>query len=619
MLSYYNAGFRVPDYVTILWTDDNYGDLRRLPTPAERKRSGGAGIYYHFDLHGGPRSYQWINTNTLPKIWDQMSLAKEYGADRIWIVNVGHFKGYEFPLSYFMDLAWNTNRWTNDNIVEYARMWARQQFGSKYADQIAHILMMYSKYNSRRKPELLSPTTYSVVNYNEAANVVSDFKSITDEAEGIYKELPADERDAFYELVLFPTKASCILNEMYYAAGRNELYAKQGRAATNEMAEETRKLFAADTSMMWYFNHTFDSGKWDGFMDQPFIGYKSWDQPAMNNLDAVDLKTIDIPEAADMGIAIQGAKSAWPGADTKPALPGFDPFNEVRHYITVFNKGKTPFRFTAKSDEPWIEVSSHSGEIARQTKLWISINWEKAPKGKSSGTVTVSGTGHEVAVAVNAINPTAVTRNNLKGFVEEDGDVSIEAAHYSALTDQGENRWINVQDYGRTLSGMRATSPVDYPSAVPGKNAPCLEYRMYLFDSGKVDVEGIFGPTLNFNPAHGLKYAVAFDNQPPKIVTLVPKNYNSWGFNFNWAMSVMDNARYSDTSLKVTKPGYHTLKIWMVNPGLVLEKIVVKCGPQPQPRPNPDKRMRPFMRFVKMRKSYLGPPESYHHDVRRRP
>ncbi len=130
---YYKAGLRVPDDVTLLWADDNWGNIRRLPTEAERKRSGGAGIYYHFDYVGGPRNYKWVNTNPIAKVWEQMTLAKEYGADRIWIVNVGHFKGVEFPIEYFMHLGWNTGRWTNRNIGEYTRLWAEREFGAKYA------------------------------------------------------------------------------------------------------------------------------------------------------------------------------------------------------------------------------------------------------------------------------------------------------------------------------------------------------------------------------------------------------------------------------------------------------------------------------------------------------
>ena len=156
---YYNAGLRVPGDVTLLWAEDNWGNVRRLPSREERTRQGGAGIYYHFDYHGGPRSYQWINTNPIPKIWDQMTLAKQYGADRIWIVNVGHFKGYEFPLEYFMSLGWNTDMYSNDNLMEYTRFWAKKQFGPEYAGEIADIISKYTKYNGRRKPELLSPET----------------------------------------------------------------------------------------------------------------------------------------------------------------------------------------------------------------------------------------------------------------------------------------------------------------------------------------------------------------------------------------------------------------------------------------------------------------------------
>ena len=241
---YYNAGMRVPDDVTLLWAEDNWGNIRRLPGTEERKRSGGAGIYYHFDYHGGPRSYQWVNTNPIPKIWDQMSLAKQHEADRIWIVNVGHFKGYELPMEYFLDLAWNTGRLTNENIREYTRHWAAREFGEEYSVEIAEIVSLYTKYNGRRKPELLAPDTYSLVNYNEAEEVVNDFKKITERAEKIFNKLPSEKQDAFYQLVLFPVKASAIVNELYLAAGKNNLYAGQGRSSTNDLADRVRSSFS---------------------------------------------------------------------------------------------------------------------------------------------------------------------------------------------------------------------------------------------------------------------------------------------------------------------------------------------------------------------------------------
>ena len=588
---FYNAGMRAPDDVTLLWAEDNWGNVRRLPAAEERSRSGGAGIYYHFDYHGGPRSYQWINTSPISKIWDQMSLAGQYGADRIWIVNVGHFKGYEFPLEYFMDLAWDTNRWISDNTDEFTRRWAEREFGPAYARDIADIIAKYTKYNGRRKPELLEPNTYSPVNYREAENVVTDFKTITAKAEELYGKLPEAKRDAFYELVLFPTKASALVNELYLAAGRNALFARQGRAGANDMAAKTRALFQTDTNLMNYFNQTFAHGKWNHFMDQSHLGYTTWRDPPQNNLDAIKLAEIEVPEAAAMGVAVEGSETAWPGDPGDAILPQFDVFNQQHRYIDMFNKGKTPFEFTATASDPWIVLNETKGTVEKDKRLWISVDWSKISEGMTSGALTLAGTGTNVTVKVNAFNPTVVTRDSLQGFVEGEGFVSIEAEHYTKKTDAGVNHWIKIDDYGRTLSGMRAEAPADAPGATPGKDSPCLEYQMYLFSTGKVDVAAILAPTLNFVPSRGLRYAVSFDDEAPQVVTLVPQNYNAQNGNRDWEKSVEDNARYGHTTHPLTKSGYHTLKFWMVDPGIMLQKLVVNLGG--------------------VKPSYLGPPESY--------
>ncbi len=594
VLDFYNAGMRAPDDVTLLWAEDNWGNVRRLPTAEERQRSGGAGVYYHFDYHGGPRNYQWLNTSPIAKVWDQLSLAKQYGADRIWIVNVGHFKGYEFPLEYFMNLAWDGGRWTNDNLDEFTRLWAEREFGPEHAADIADIISKYTKYNGRRKPEMLAPDTYSLVNYSEAETVVADFKAITGRAEEIYQQLPANRRDAFYELVLFPTKASSLVNELYLAAAKNELYARQGRASANDYATETRQLFQADTNLMAYFNHTFAGGKWDHFMDQTHLGYTSWNDPPHNSLRAIKLVETEIPEAAALGVAVEGSKSAWPGTTNEAVLPSFDVFNQQRHYIDVFNKGKTSFEFIAAATEPWIMLDETNGTIETDKRLWVSADWSKVPEGMAGGTVKITGTTKEIIVKINAFNPAGVTRDSLHGFMEGEGFVSIEPEHFTKKMDVGQNRWIRIEDYGRTLSGMRATQPVDAPSAVPGTDSPCLEYQMYLVSTGAVEVATITSPTLNFVPGRGLRFAVSFDDEPPQLVTLVPADYKAQNGNRDWEKVVGDNARYARTTHTLAQPGYHTLKYWMVDPGVVLQKIVVDLGG--------------------VNSSYLGPPESFHRD-----
>ncbi len=590
---YYESGLRVPDDVTLLWAEDNWGNVRRLPTAEERTRPGGAGIYYHFDYHGGPRSYQWVNTSPLAKIWDQMSLAKEYGADRVWIVNVGHLKGYELPTQYFLDLAWDTSRWTNSNIDDYTRQWAAQQFGAEYAGQIADIVEKYTKYNGRRKPELLDAGTYSLVNFQEADRVVADFQAITSRAEAIYDKLPAAKRDAFFELVLFPTKASAQVNEMYVAAAKNALYAAQGRADADDFAERTRSLFQADADLTAEFNKTA-GGKWDHFMDQPHIGYRSWADPPQNNLSAIHLTEPTVPSGASMGVAVDGSTEAWPGASDRPTLPGIDAFNRQRRYIDVFDRGADAFAFSAEASAPWIQVSAARGTVAKDTRLWVTVDWSKAPAGSAEGTIHVSGAGGAVDVGVSEFNPAAVTRATLRGFVETNGYVSIEPEHYSKKTDAGASRWIKVEDYGRTLSGMRATSPVDAPSATPGSGAPSLEYRMYLFTPGAVTTALTLAPTLNFVPDRGLRLAVSFDDEAPQVVTAVPANYNAQNGNRDWEETVRDNARVVTAQELVAGPGYHTLKVWMVDPAVLVQKIVVRTS------------------AARDAASYLGPPETYH-------
>ena len=387
---YYERGMRVPDDVTLLWCDDNWGNLRRLPTADERKRAGGAGIYYHCDYVGGPRNYKWVNTVPLPRIWEQMNLALHYGADRLWIVNIGDIKPEEVPLEFFLTLAWNPSAWPKERLNEYLPHWAEREFGPTHAAEIADIVAQYAKFNGRRKPELLDPDTYSLINYQEADRVAADWRALATRAEIIYADLPESARDAFYELVLYPTKACAVVNELYVTAARNRLYAQQGRASAYDLAEQARQLFKQDRALSDYFNHTLAGGKWNHMMDQTHIGYTSWQQPDSNVMPAV--VTVAIPGAALMGVAAEGSSAAWPTGTNELWLPPFDSFNGQRHFVDVFNRGNIPFTFTATSSVPWLQLSSTGGTVERDQRLWVSVNWGDAtdmPQGWSEGSVKI--------------------------------------------------------------------------------------------------------------------------------------------------------------------------------------------------------------------------------------
>jgi len=588
---YYNEGMKVPDDITLLWSDDNWGYLRRLPNEEERQRKGGAGVYYHFDYHGGPRSYEWINTNPLPKIWDQMSLAKQYGADRIWIVNVGHFRGYELPMEYFMDLAWNTNRWTNDNLNEYTEKWAAREFGSIYAKDIAEIVSGYGKFNARRKPESLTPKTYSLVNFNETERVVADYKALAQKAETIAAKLPKDAQDAFFQIALFPAKIGAIVNDLYITAGKNQLYARQGRASTNDMAARTRELFKEDTAMMNYYNKVYANGRWNHFMDQTHLGYISWNPPRKNSLNAIKLTELTLPDSSILGVAVDGSENAWPGSAERPILPEFDLYGSGKHWIDVFNRGKISYKCTITTDVPWIVLSETNVTIGTADKrIWTTLTEEKMPEGKSIGTITVTGAGKTVSVLVNAFKPSISERIKIKGSVESNGVVSIEPEHFAKNIPQNDRQWLRVEDYGLTLSGMRATATKPNPApAVPGKDAPCLEYPVYMFSKDSLQIHLITSPVLNFMPGRDIQVAVSIDNEKPQYLINVPASF-SVQTSRSWGEGVLNQSRRLTTNVLIPTSGAHTLKIWMIDPGVVLQKIVLQKGVYKQ--------------------SYLGPTES---------
>ena len=243
---YYEKGMRVPDDVTLLWSDDNWGNIRRLPTAEERGRAGGAGVYYHVDYVGGPRNYKWLNTVPLPKIWEQMHLASEYGATRLWILNVGDLKPMEVPIQFFLDYAWDPAAIPIEKLAGLPAGVGGARVRDANAAEIASLVAGYTKINGRRKPEMLEPRTYSLVNYREAERVVEEYRDLRTRAEAVAARLPADAQDAFFELVLHPILASSIVQELYVTAGLNQLYAAQGRASANTMAARARALFAED-------------------------------------------------------------------------------------------------------------------------------------------------------------------------------------------------------------------------------------------------------------------------------------------------------------------------------------------------------------------------------------
>ncbi|WP_092679065.1 glycosyl hydrolase 115 family protein [Hymenobacter arizonensis] len=465
---YYDKGMRVPDDVTLLLCDDNWGNIRKLPKVGEKPRKGGYGIYYHFDYVGGPRNYKWLNTNPLPRIWEQMHLAHEYKANEIWIVNVGDLKPMELPISFFLDYAWNPDRIPATGVAAYTQRWAAQQFGPTYAAEIGDILAKYAKYNARRKPELLDANTYSLAT-GEWATVVAEYNQLLARAEAINQKIPAASRDAYYQVVLHPVQACANLNELYYTVAQNREAAKTGQATTNALAEKAKALYANDAEITKRY-HAVAGGKWNHMMDQTHIGYTYWQQPEANKM----------PEVT----TLQAGTAAAPVAAAKPA--------------------------------------------AAETAAYVSL----------------------------------------------------EAEQYTQAVNAGPITWQLLPDLGRTAGAVTTFPVTAAPTAAPGGSSPHLQYRITLTQAGPVTVSAYLAPTLDFTNTTGLRYAVSIDDEAPQLVNLhtglAPENGNR-----PWQQAVAESIILKTSQHNVAAAGTHVLKFWRVDPGVVLEKLVVSTGALP--------------------------------------
>ncbi|MDR0658758.1 MAG: glycosyl hydrolase 115 family protein [Mediterranea sp.] len=450
---YYDKGMRVPDDVTLLLCDDNWGNVRKLPELNGKPRKGGYGMYYHFDYVGGPRNYKWLNVTPIQKIWEQMNLTYRYGVERLWVVNVGDLKPMEYPIQFFLDMAWDPGRFNESNLLEHTEAFCARQFGEKYAKEAARLINLYTKYNRRVTPELLDAGTYSLHNYNEFERVTGEYNALLLDAMKLNYLLPADVRDAYDQLVLHPISAMANLYEMYHAVAMNRDLAEKDDPAANAWADKAEACYLRDSLITLHYHNDIAGGKWNHIMSQTHIGYTYWQQPEKNVR----------PEVKRV--------SRNPAAELPPV------------------------------------------------------------------------------------------------FIEKDGYVSVEAPHYTRAVDSEEVRWIVIPDLSKTVSGV-TTAPV---GETPGKDV-CLEYDMELTAAGEVKVETLVSPTLNFNGNRGLRYAVRFDDGEEQTVNF---NGHYRGGLGQWqAESIIKTS----TTHRILAAGRHTLRFRPLDPGIVLQKIMVDTG-----------------------------------------
>jgi hypothetical protein len=388
-------------------------------------------------------------------------------------------------------------------------------------------------------------------------------------------------------LVLFPVQACANLNDLYVTAAKNKLYASQGRAATNDLARRVRTLFDKDSLLSLEYNLGIADGKWNHMMDQTHIGYTYWQEPPHNNIPAVVTLDPDSATGSSWGVAIEGSPSWWPGSNdfAGAILPAFNPFQSTDHYIDIFNRRSNPFTCTIRPGAPWIQLGSFNPQIEKEQRVWINIDWTRAPSGSGQAPLLITGPdGITVTVRIKIDNPVSPKPGHFKGFVETNGYVSMEAPHYTRSIGAGDIQWLTIPDLGRTGSGIQA-SPVTSTPQTPGRISPRLEYQLFLFDTGSVKVDAYFSPILAFN-REPIRYAISIDDEAPQTIDLSSGNEATSA----WNKMVADNIRISVSTFLIKRPGIHVLKYWLVDAGPVLQKIVLDVGGALP--------------------SYLGPPES---------
>ncbi|MEJ6982221.1 glycosyl hydrolase 115 family protein [Pedobacter sp. P351] len=283
VLDYYEAGMRVPDDVIMLLCDDNWGNVRRLPNEDERKHKGGWGMYYHVDYVGAPRNYKWLNVSPIQNIWEQMQLTYDYGVDKLWVLNVGDLKPMEYPITLFLDMAWDPERFTVESLLTHTRQFCAQQFGQSHSDEAMRILNLYSKYAGRVTPEMLDRNTYNLET-GEWKQVSDEYLKLEVEALRQYMALEPQYRDAYKQIILFPVQAMANLYEMYYAQAMNHKLFADKNPAANFWAEKVEQTFGRDSLLTYDYNNVMSGGKWKHMMDQKHIGYTSWNDNFPKNI-----------------------------------------------------------------------------------------------------------------------------------------------------------------------------------------------------------------------------------------------------------------------------------------------------------------------------------------------
>ena len=595
------------DGITCMLCEDNFVNLRTLPEEGQRDRKGGWGMYYHFDYHGDPISYEWINSTHIARTCEQMSQAYEYGVREIWIVNVGDLKPQEFPLSYFLDLAYDIDKWGTSNpdaVSEYTKKFVEMQFGALSGEDKAlteKLLENYTRLSYIRKPEAIGSENYHPTNYKESDILLGKADGLMSLADKMDEKLKKSALyDAYFQLVTFPVKAYCNLLKMQLLAGKNHLYATQGAVRANALAKEIKECIDFDRELTKKY-HGLNGGKWNGLALSEHVGFKHWNDeecayPIMASIEPAN-KPRMIVSASNSSVATQGGD--W----TRQRLVIDDFINPGcnESSITIKNGALKEFDFEIENLPEFVNADMAKGTVGYEDEggkvSGVKVNLKldrnallKVIAGKKELTCTITVrtkfshvdidllfadvTGESIVPVLSEEALKKETRfipgegasvSNELGLVFEMKDAKLTAGA------AGEYRLL--KGFGKYDSGLKAFPTVK--TFKPGEDAPFAEFKFKSEKAAKYEFTIITAPNNPVVKGNEMAVGVSLGGDIKKVAT-VTKGYDGGERSCAmWAAGVLNQEHRTSFELEASA-GENVLRIYALDPGVTLERVLVR-------------------------------------------
>ncbi len=593
VLDVYNQGLELPDDVTIVWPDDNYGYMKRLSGPKEQLRSGRSGVYYHSSYLGRPHDYLWMNTTSPTLMYEELRKAYDSTADRYWLLNSGDIKSCEFAVDFFLSMAYDIDSFSYERAASYRSEWLCGMLGGKNRDTYRSIFDEFYHQAFIRKPEFMgwgyqwttdkhgnernTDTDFSFANYREAERRLEAYRKISSETEALMAQLPSSHIPCFYQSVYYPVKACELMSRMVLSGQKNRWYALQRRTAATAAADEAVRCHDSLRVITEGYNSLL-GGKWNHVMTMG-QGF------AASYFKKPVLREVKLSPAPELGVMVEN-EGSLNGVSSYHLLPAFNGYFRCAYFIDIFNRGKGQLSWTAETDKEWILLSRTSGKTADEDRIMVSVDWNNVPVGdKIAGTVTIKdGSGVQENVLVSVFNPSSPTREDLNGiYVQHNGYVSIDAAGYHRKRENDAIRIIDIPNLGIENKAVQFGNPMMPKQNTRNGDVPCVEYDFYTFEQGSVDVYTYVLPTFVLSADRGYsgheatnietQYGVCIDDGP-----VMNPSTSSVEYAQIWYESCLKNCRVNKTTLHINEPGRHSIRILCGDAGTVLQKIVLDFG-----------------------------------------